>query len=85
MTRRVLIPVRPLDLQEVLKAAEAGEDEDTECVTVEECIANNSEVFDLYLATLPNREQMEDIIASIGGQCFSEHAETLPVEVDGCE
>jgi type II secretory pathway component PulJ len=90
----VELPVRPLDLQaELEKAQQAsagneGEDEDeefeddAECVTVGECIAANPEAFQLLLSTSP---ELGLVVESIADQCFSEHAASLPIAVEGCE
>ena len=83
----MILPVRPLDLEALLDASgeddeEEDEEEDGECVTVEACVARNLEVFELLLATNPD---LRVVIDSIRGQCFSDHASTLSVEVEGCE
>jgi type II secretory pathway component PulJ len=85
--RHVVIPLRPLDLEALLAEAQRDEgrspdEEDGECVTVEQCVARNPQVFQLLLATSPD---LAAVIDSIAGQCFRDHAATLAVQVEDCE
>jgi prepilin-type N-terminal cleavage/methylation domain-containing protein len=90
LVRRVLLPVRPVDLEALLGAGdqdqdgddEEDEEENADCVTVGECIALNPEAFDLLMTTNPD---LRPVIDSIRGQCFSDHASSLSVQVEGCE
>ena len=91
-SRRVWLPLRPLDLEEALEGDGEGdedgdEEEDAECVTVAECRAQNAQVFEGFLASLPagERASLEDVFDSIADQCFADHADSLPPGVEGCE
>jgi type II secretory pathway component PulJ len=87
---RVLLPVRPLDLQALLDpgAGAGGEDEeeeelDDECVaTVGECITRNPEAFDALRAARPD---LGPVIDSIQDQCYADYASTFDIPVGGCE
>lgn len=94
--RRVHIPLRPLDLQALAEAAREGdgegdEDEDEqaaedgECVTVAECRLRNPDAFELFLSGRADRAAAEAVLESLGGQCFSDHAASLGLAVQGCE
>ncbi len=91
--RQVILPVRPFDLEsEIERLSEAAartdqddEDEnaeDEDCVTVAACIERNPDVFALLVQTNP---EIEAVVDSIRDQCFSTHADALPVAVQGCE
>jgi hypothetical protein len=89
--RRVLLPVRPLDLQALLDAGpESGGDEEEEegsdggeCVaTVAQCIERNPEAFEALMTARPD---LEPVIQSIRDQCYSEYASTFDIPVEGCE
>jgi type II secretory pathway pseudopilin PulG len=85
--RRVVIPLRPLDLEVLLARTERDgeeerDEEDGECITVDECIARNPQIFQLLLSASPD---LASVIDSIRGQCFRDHAATLAVQVEGCE
>ncbi len=92
--RRVLLPVRPLDLRALLDeesrfGTSGGEDEDQDgdegasATTVGECIARNRDAYDAYLAENP---RMASVIESLEGQPVSEFAEFLTdINLVGCE
>jgi hypothetical protein len=87
--RRVLLPMRPFDLEALLEAGPAaGEEEDDEerdgeCVaTVGECIAMNPQAFAGLRAANPD---IGDAIDSILDQCYEDYASTFPIEVEGCQ
>jgi type II secretion system protein J len=88
--RRVLLPVRPLDLAALLEGAvgATGEeddeesDEDEDCVTVDECIAQNRPAFQALIATRPD---LEPVIESIRDQCFSNYTSVFTMSLQGCE
>ena len=81
LSRRVLLPVRPLDLQTLLgQGSQAAEEEDEEeegCVTVAECIARN--------AALLSEDDLEQLSVLDPEQCFSEHASVLGLAVENCD
>jgi len=82
-SRVVALPMRPIDLSEIL-TAEEEDDEDPECVTVGECRALNPELFD---SIDPN--SFDGDINSLLNSCWSESAfEIQPFlsgPVVGCE
>jgi hypothetical protein len=85
--RRVLLPVRPLDLEALLgTSTEAGAEEekedDDECVTVSECLERNEVSLDQLRAL---DRGLAESIESIMGFCFSEHADSFPMALEGCE
>jgi hypothetical protein len=84
--RSVLLALRPLDLEETLGAEKDGdgeeEDEDLACVTVNECASRNQALVEQYLSQNP---ELAEILESIGGQCWKDHAASLPVPVTNCE
>jgi hypothetical protein len=95
--RRVRIALRPLDLEEALASADGasdGEEEDedgetddeeeTACVTVGQCIAENQDRYDQYVAS-PLGAGVARAVAPIRDQCFSDYAGLLPFPVQGCE
>lgn len=92
-SRRVAIPVRPLDLEATLQAASGAQPdgdqdqtrEDTACVTVGQCIERNASAFESFLAAQPERSRIEEVLDSIRDQCFADHASSLGVVVTGCE
>ena len=85
--RRVLLPIRPLDLQppEEGEAEDDEEDEDQEgCVTVAECRELNADLFD-GLAT--GDPAFQGLLEALADECFDEQSTTLGLdvdEVDGC-
>lgn len=69
--RRVLLPVRPLDLQALVGAGEP--EEGTGCSTgptVRECVDSN-EVFQALLGSQP---ELQAVVDEFGDECFSRHA-----------
>ena len=84
--RRVLLPVRPLDLEALLGASTEAdaeeEEEDEECVTVSECLERNGVSLDELRDSDPG---LYSSIDSILGFCFSEHADSLPMALEDCE
>lgn len=86
--RRVLLPIRPLNLTPG-GAQEAGEDEDPaddDCVTVAECRDLNPEAFDALL--LGNDPAFSARLDAAGDECFGEQAATLGIDPDsvaGCQ
>ena len=89
-SRRVLLLLRPLDLEKILGGKEEGEDgkkkdEDLACVTVSECIARNKAAFDRFMSSVPNRSEMESTLSSMGEQCAKDHLPALGIPVENCE
>jgi prepilin-type N-terminal cleavage/methylation domain-containing protein len=81
--RPVLIAQRPLDLEAALDAeTEAANDEDDnlDCVTVNECVSRNQELVADYVAENP---EFDAILQSIGDQCVEEA--NLPIAVADCD
>lgn len=94
--RRVRLPLRPLDLAALREGEEgdaSGEDEEedgedgaeTDCVTVAECRAQNPQAFDAYLSGRPDPAAAAAVLDSLSGQCFSDAAGSLGIQVEGCQ
>jgi type II secretory pathway component PulJ len=87
--RRVLLPVRPLDLEALLGIEKESDEEDEEDddedsgMTVGECIELNSEAF---AELRDDNPALASVIDSLRDQPFSKHADELSgVELVGCE
>jgi hypothetical protein len=85
--RRVRIPMGALDLEALIGASSASDDEEErsdedECVTVSECMALNPGAFDALRAADPN---LALVIESIQDQCFSDYASSFDMALEGCE
>jgi type II secretory pathway component PulJ len=81
LSRVVVIPMRPVDLEELLGSEAPGEDDDEDdCVTVDECRARNPEVFENV--DVPGLDL-------VGDGCWSDHAGSFPAavlsSVQGCQ
>ena len=89
--RRVLLPMRPIDLAQALSGEEdGGEDEGDEededgCVTVLECAAANSAQIDAWLATQPDPAAIRAQIDANGDRCAAEVLPSLGFPTDACE
>jgi hypothetical protein len=73
--------MRPVDLEELLGSEAPGEDDDEDdCVTVDECRARNPEVFENV--DVPGLDL-------VGDGCWSDHAGSFPAavlsSVQGCQ
>lgn len=69
--RRVLLPVRPLDLQALLDAGEREEQAGcTTGPTVRECVEGN-EAFEILFEAQP---ELRAVLEEFGDECFSRHA-----------
>ncbi len=82
--RRVVLPVRPLDLSPEELASE--DDADEECVTVAECRGQNEPVFAAAEAADPLG--FPELFAQVADECFLDVADTLEIDasvVVGCE
>ncbi len=84
--RPLVLALDPLDLEKALGAEEGADDEEDEedlaCVTVAECVARNPDAVEAYKAQFPD---IEAILESISGQCWKEHAASVPVAVSNCD
>lgn len=85
LSRVVAIPMRPIDLSELLtaRASDDEDEDDEECLTVGECRARNPKAFsNIDPATL-------EIVNGLLDLCWSEHGGTiqpnLASAVQGCE
>jgi prepilin-type N-terminal cleavage/methylation domain-containing protein len=81
--RPVLIAQRPLDLEAALDAeteAVNDNDDNLDCVTVNECVSRNQELVTDYVAENP---EFDAILQSIGDQCVEEA--NLPIAVTDCD
>jgi len=94
--RRVRLPLRPLDLAALREGgdgeAEGEEDEEEEdgdeqtaCVTVAQCRAQNPQAFDAFLSSRPDPAAAAAVLESLSGQCFSDAAGSLGIQVEGCQ
>jgi hypothetical protein len=86
-SRPVVFAHDPLDLEKALTgdSAEEGEDEEDEdlaCVTVSQCVSRNQAAADGFLSQHP---EVREILASIGEQCWRDHAASVPIAVANCE
>jgi type II secretory pathway pseudopilin PulG len=91
-TRRVVLPIRPIDLEKALSGDEDGdgdgddEDEDEDgCVTVSECAAENSAQIESWLATTPDPDSIRAQINAAGERCAAEVLPSLGFPADLCE
>jgi prepilin-type N-terminal cleavage/methylation domain-containing protein len=86
--RQVPLPMRPIDLEALLEEEEGSDEdgeseEDEDCITVDECRSRNQAAFDALMRRDPSLEQVLD---SIGGECFADHASELGgLAVEDCE
>lgn len=77
--RRVLLPVRPLDLQALFGAGES--EEGTGCSTgptLRECVSGN----DAFKALLEANPNLQALIDQFGDECYSRHAPTFGMSED---
>lgn len=88
--RRVLLPIRPLDLSppsddDDEDGDDEEDDEDGECVTVNECRQLNPEVF---LDLTAGNPAISGMLDDLGTECFSEQAAAFGLStanVQGCD
>jgi len=82
--RRVVLPIRPLELDP--DGEEEGEEEEEPCVTVAECEEQNPQLFDSAEAADPI--EFPSLFDSVADQCFEDVANSLGIDpdlVEGCE
>jgi prepilin-type N-terminal cleavage/methylation domain-containing protein len=80
LVKRVAIPMRPVDLSELLSAdarEEEEEEDEEECVTVDECRVRNPEAF----SNLDARTTQS--LDSVGERCWRDQAAGLPGSITG--
>lgn len=91
-TRRVLLPLRPFDLQAALggtsgqnqqdqnqdqgEGDQAG-DQQQSCVTVGQCIQRNAGAYQQLLQSRPDAAAVQSVVNSIANQCFSTYASQI--------
>jgi type II secretory pathway pseudopilin PulG len=84
--RQVALPVRPLDPEDLTggEAAEADEeDEDLDCLTVDDCLADNPNAL-LQLEELD--EEGASVVRGSGAACFADVAHLFQgIAIEGCE
>ena len=89
--KRVVLPMRPIDLEKALagKDGEADEEEDDEdkdsCVTVSECVATNSAAFSAFLATQPDPDAIQAAVDAASDQCASVALASLGIDLGNCK
>jgi len=85
-SRRVLMPVRPLDLEALLDSEAEQEEEQTGCatgMTVGACVAANLVAFDALRAEDPN---LATEIDQVLNACYADHPDLFArIEEEGCE
>lgn len=74
--RRVVLPIRPLELG----PGESGDEEDEDCISVAECEEQNSEVFAAAEAADPLG--FPSLFDSVADQCFEDQAAALGIDLD---
>lgn len=89
--KRVVLPLRPLDLEKMLSGKE-GDDEDDEeeededeCITVGECRAANAAAFAAGIAASPDPAGVQSALDSVSDQCWEDVAGGFDLDVQGCE
>jgi type II secretory pathway pseudopilin PulG len=84
--RPVLLALRPLDLEKALGEESEGEPQEEKeqlaCVTVSECMSRNQAAVGEFLTRQP---EYGAILESMGDQCWSDHAASLPLAVTNCQ
>jgi len=87
--KRVLLPIRPIDLEETLTGESGEEDEeeedDEECVTVGECIDANPANFAAFLATQPDPASIQANVDAVRNQCAEDVLPALGIDIGSCE
>jgi prepilin-type N-terminal cleavage/methylation domain-containing protein len=89
--RRVLMPIRPIDLEKTLSGESGEEDEDEEdeedeeCVTVGECVDANAASFAAFLATQPDPAAIQANVDAVRNQCAADVLPALGIDIGDCE
>lgn len=91
--KRVVFPLRPLDLEKLLSGDEAGGDEDQDddgdgddgCVTVGECQTANASAFAAAIASSPDPAGVQSALDAVRDQCWEDVAAGFDLQVGGCE
>jgi type II secretory pathway component PulJ len=93
-TRRVLLPLRPLDLAKALSGEADDEAEDEEddaedgddvCTTVAQCIALNPGPYAAFLAVQPDPAAFQAAVDSVREQCWADVGPSLGIDLGNCE
>jgi hypothetical protein len=89
--RRVVLPIRPIDLEKTL-AGETGDDEDEEeddededCVTVAQCRAEHPAEVSALLAQLPDPTSAQAALDANGAMCVDDVEAQIGFELEFCE
>ncbi len=85
LRRRVLLPIRPLELHPPEAELAQEGDQEEECITVAQCRERNADLFDAVGAGDPTYAGLLDALAQ---ECFAEQASTLGLtldQVEGCQ
>lgn len=90
--RRVLLPLRPLDLAKALSGDDQADDDDEEddgsdesCVSVGACIEKNPGPYAAFLATQPDPAAFQAAVDSIRDQCWADAGAALGIDLGSCE
>lgn len=87
--RRVVLPIRPIDLEKTL-AGESGDDEeeeedDEDCVTVAQCRAEHPAEVSALLAQLPDPASAQAALDANAAMCIDDVEAQIGFELDFCE
>jgi len=85
-SRPVVFALDPIDLEKILTGKDDQDQSQknqngTACVTVSECVSRNQAAVQSVLEQNP---QLQNILDSIGDQCWSDHAAQVPFAVTNC-
>jgi len=86
--KRVVLPIRPIDLAKTLTGESGDEeedDEDDECVTVGECVDANAANFAAFLATQPDPAGIQANVDAMRDQCAEDVLPSLGIDIGSCE
>jgi hypothetical protein len=88
-SKRVLLPLRPIDLEKALSGEEEeGEEEDEEedgCVTVGQCVAANAAAFNAFLSTQPDPAAVQATVDSLRDECWAAVQSSFGIDLGSCE
>ena len=85
-SKRVVLPIRPIDLEKALSGEEGGDGEDDEndedgCVTVGECQAANASAFAAAIAQTPDPTSIQSALDANRNQCWADFVGGLGLDL----